>query len=92
MLRSLRRVQTPISLVLRNIQAFSKTENIESLAIEPSSDLYLTFQKEEFSNLYSTGYHQRIGGHATTKGTKYYSLRSQIGIVAHLLIYSTGYS
>ncbi len=52
---------------------------VESLAIEPSDDLFEIYQKEEFKRLYLPGYQKRIPGFASTKGTKYYSLRSDTG-------------
>ena len=68
-----------ISLANRTSRYFSKVEKVESLAIEPKNELFSTYLKEEFTNLYATGYQQKVPGHATTKGTKYYSLRKDTG-------------
>jgi len=79
MLQLIHKFRSPISQAAKNIRYFSTTEQVESLAIEPTNDLYLTYLKEEFTNLYSTGYQQRIPGYATPKSTKYYSIRKDLG-------------
>ena len=56
-----------------------KDKKIESLAIEPEDDLYLSYLKNEFTDLYTTNYKTKIPGYATQKDTKYYSLRKEIG-------------
>ena len=79
MLSHFRKVKLPCSLISNQIHSFSKVEQVESLTVETTHDLYETYLKEEFTNLYSTSYQSKIPGYATSKGTKYYSLRRHIG-------------
>ena len=80
MLSHFRKVKLPCSLLSNQTRSFSQ---VASLTIEPTNDLYETFLKEEFTNIYSTNYQSKIPGFATSKGTKYYSLRRQIGNYWH---------
>jgi len=79
MLQLFHKLRSPVFQAAKNTRHFSSTQQVESLAIEPTHDLYLTFLKEEFTNLYSSGYQQRIPGYANHKSTKYYSIRKDIG-------------
>ena len=81
-LNKLQRIKSldSVSVIAKSFATKEKS-GVESLAIEPTDDLYDTYQKEDFKRLYLPGYQKRIPGFASTKGTKYYSLRSDIGIV-----------